>query len=271
MFKIQLSSSSIEDKINYSLRIIEEAFERFDLVKLAVAITGGKDSTLTLWLIKRFCDRKNIKVPLCVFIDEGDTFEEIFRFVSFLKENWSLNLLVIKNDEILSKVKKIGDIVFIKDLSNDLKEELKLLNYKQPYFKFNVESFVGNHLMKTYPMKKFIKKYRIEGLFTGLRWDEHESRKNEVYFSSRKNPDHVRIHPILHFSERDVWNTILKYKIPFCPLYKLGYRSLGAKSTTYKSADIPAWLQDLENTPERAGRYQEKEKLMSALRDLGYM
>ncbi len=269
MSKIQLNS--IEDKINHSLSIVEKAFKKFDLAKLAVAITGGKDSTLTLWLIKQFCDKKNIKLPLCVFIDEGDTFEEIFDFINSLKEDWSLDLIVIKNDEILSKVKNIGDIVFIKDLSDELKEELKLLNYKQPYLKFNVESFVGNHLMKTYPLKKFIKEYSIEGLFTGLRWDEHESRKDEVYFSPRKNPDHIRIHPILHFTERDVWNAILKYNIPFCSLYKLGYRSLGAKSTTYKSADIPAWEQDLENTPERAGRYQEKEKLMSALRDLGYM
>jgi len=36
-------------------------------------------------------------------------------------------------------------------------------------------------------------------------------------------------------------------------------------------ADIPAWGQDLENTVERAGRRQDKEKTMDRLRKLGYM
>ncbi|MFQ5976164.1 MAG: hypothetical protein ACE5J5_07620, partial [Candidatus Hydrothermarchaeales archaeon] len=50
-----------------------------------------------------------------------------------------------------------------------------------------------------------------------------------------------------------------------------GYRSLGAKTTTTKPSDLPAWEQDLENTTERAGRQQDKEGTMKRLRDLGYM
>ena len=59
--------------------------------------------------------------------------------------------------------------------------------------------------------------------------------------------------------------------MPFCELYKQGYRSLGAKSTTHKNSDIPAWEQDLENTTEREGRGQDKEEVMDKLRSLGYM
>ena len=33
----------------------------------------------------------------------------------------------------------------------------------------------------------------------------------------------------------------------------------------------PAWEQDIENVPERAGRRQDKEKAMERLRKLGYM
>jgi phosphoadenosine phosphosulfate reductase len=79
------------------------------------------------------------------------------------------------------------------------------------------------------------------------------------------------VHPILHFRERDIWNTIHEYHIPFCSLYYQGYRSLGTKGSTIKTSDIPAWEQDLENTPERAGRGQEKEEIMAQLRTLGYM
>jgi len=75
----------------------------------------------------------------------------------------------------------------------------------------------------------------------------------------------------LHFTERDIWDTTLHYSIPFCSLYKEGYRSLGVKTTSLKGADIPAWEQDLENTTERGGRRQDKEKAMQRLRKLGYM
>ena len=59
--------------------------------------------------------------------------------------------------------------------------------------------------------------------------------------------------------------------IPHCTLYQQGYRSLGARVSTNKQADIPAWEQDLENTFERGGRRQDKEDLMEKLRGLGYM
>ena len=75
---------------------------------------------------------------------------------------------------------------------------------------------------------------------------------------------------MLHFSERDIWNIIWEYDIPFCSLYYQGYRSLGAKGSTVKTSNIPAWEQDLENTPERAGRGQDKEEIMGRLRALGY-
>jgi len=63
----------------------------------------------------------------------------------------------------------------------------------------------------------------------------------------------------------------LTYNIPYCPLYARGYRSLGAATTSVKTTDVPAWEQDLENTVERAGRRQDKEKAMDRLRKLGYM
>lgn len=77
--------------------------------------------------------------------------------------------------------------------------------------------------------------------------------------------------PILHFTERDVWDAHFACDIPICSLYQQGYRSLGARVSTTKSGDAPACEQDLENTTERGGRRQDKEELMEKLRQLGYM
>ena len=69
----------------------------------------------------------------------------------------------------------------------------------------------------------------------------------------------------------DLPNDLDHEDIPVSPKYFAGFRSLGSEISTEKSDEEPAWLQDLENTTERAGRAQDKEDLMERLRDLGYM
>jgi phosphoadenosine phosphosulfate reductase len=130
--------------------------------------------------------------------------------------------------------------------------------------------------MKTVVFNEFIERHRIKGIFQGLRWDEHPARFNDEYFEFREGgelvPEHTRIRPILHFTEKDLWDTYAAFRIPYCVLYERGYRSLGAKTTSRISMEgVPAWRQDLENTEERVGRRQDKEKAMERLRKLGYM
>jgi len=44
-----------------------------------------------------------------------------------------------------------------------------------------------------------------------------------------------------------------------------------ASSSQISQKGVPAWEQDLEHSRERAGRRQDKEKMMAGLRKLGYM
>lgn len=269
--KDRLCSLTIDWKIEESKAVVRQAFERFGAEKVAVAITGGKDSTTGLWIFKQVCDEMGIRTPLCMFIDEGDVFDEITEFVDSLRRLWSLEIVVLKNEDVSSKADRVGDIVRVSSLSEKNRSALSEIGMNDPEFPFVPDTPVCNHLMKTVPMRDFITEYRLEALSTAIRWDEQSARKDEEYFSPRTNPDHTRVHPILHFRERDVWIAIFKFDIPFNGLYKLGYRSLGARCSTGKNSDIPAWLQDLENTPERVGRGQDKEEVMEKLRALGYM
>ena len=149
-----------------------------------------------------------------------------------------------------------------------------------------------------------MEEYDIDGVISGVRWDEQEARAEETFFSPRHDPDlfppHDRIQPILQFAERDVWDAFWGYvvpdtvaafpdegyvpqsdddlpegveqdDVPISPKYFAGFRSLGSEVSTEKTTEEPAWLQDLAGTTERAGRAQDKEDLMERLRDLGYM
>jgi phosphoadenosine phosphosulfate reductase len=261
----------IDEKIGKSKSVIREAIERFDINRIAIAITGGKDSTTNLWLFRQVCNEMRIKLPVCMFIDEGDVFDEIMEFVTHIQKLWSLEIAFLKNEDVSAKATAIGDMIKISALNESNQAALQEIGFSDREFSFLPDSPICNHLMKTIPMREFIIKNNLKTLSTAIRWDEQEARKDEEYISPRTNPEHLRLHPLLHFLERDIWIAIFKYDIPFNKLYKLGYRSLGAKSATGKASDIPAWMQDLENTPERVGRGQDKEQVMEQLRALGYM
>jgi len=265
-------NKSLSEKILCSKEILNQAIEKFGIEKTLLAWTGGKDSTLILWMLIEMCKEKGIKIPDCLFINEGHVFQEILDFVDEIGSKNKLNVHHALNNDVFDLAGgKPGNIVDVKDLNKRNRLELEKMNFGKNEFKFDPESFEGNHLMKTVALNMFLESNGYECMITGIRWDEQGARKDETAFSPRKDPDHTRIHPILHFDERDVWEAHFKMKVPYCNLYEKGYRSLGAAGTTTKTSDLPAWKQDLESTAERSGRKQDKENLMEKLRDLGYM
>src|SRR5690606_36226143 len=101
---------------------------------------------------------------------------------------------------------------------------------------------------------KAIIKHHLDALLVGIRRDEHGVRAKERYFSKRDLSfmwdykhqaaeiwgnvsagaapgEHTRVHPLLHWSELDIWEYTKREEIPVNELYfaKEGkrYRSLG--------------------------------------------
>lgn len=174
------------------------------------------------------------KVPFPVmFNDSTMEFEEIYSFIKELKNQWRINLTVVPHNK--------------KDLSSF---------YKEKNLKKRKEL---SRLMKINVINAFLKKHKIKAFMAGIRWDEHTARSQEQYFSPRSN--HIRIHPILHFTEKDIWRYIKKYKVPYVSLYDRGYRSLGEKPFTKRTQT---------GQGERSGREFDKEQTMDKLRMMGY-
>jgi len=263
--------------IEISKDIVRQAFDRFKPEDLGITWTGGKDSGLTLWIIRQVCLGKGVPLPKTMIIGEGDEFEEIEQFVERIKMEWNVPLEFCRNEDVLKAANyTLNAFVKVEKLNERNRAELKRIGFDEEEFPFEAESYAGNHLMKTVVFNQFLERNGIKGIFQGLRWDEHPARFNDEYFENKEGgdlvPEHTRIRPILHFTEKDLWNAYAAFKIPYCVLYERGYRSLGAKTTSLISVEgVPAWEQDLENTEERAGRRQDKEKAMERMRKLGYM
>lgn len=220
---------TLEQKEARSIEILEDALKHYE-GKIATTFTGGKDSLTVLHLLKRI---GNGQVPVPVLnLDTTVKFKEIKAFRDRLAGEWNLDLIITTNTEGLKNL----------NIAVDHENCCKV--------------------MKTDAINMAMADHGWEALITGVRWDEQPARINDEYFSPV--PGHMRVQPILHFKELDIWAYIEKYQLPYCELYDQGYRSLGCEPCTVKN------LKSRGEGPEREGRAQEKEQIMAQLRELGY-
>jgi len=265
------SSTNLTQKVFQAKLVIEDALENYSPEKSVIAWSGGKDSTLLLYLVREVCRENNMSMPVALDIDQQDSFPELLSFRDQLVKAWNLDLVTIKNIDLLNHFSRFGDRVNVRDLGESNQQEIKKIGFEEKWIEWQPESPIGNHLLKTVPISQYLEDNSVEAMYTGIRWDEHGSRDGETYISPRQNPDHVRVQPLLHLSEKDIWDITFELEIPFNDLYQRGYRSLDTLHGTKKSSDLPAWQQDLVATSERGGRSEDKEKMMEQLRAWGYM
>lgn len=235
----------------------------------------GKDSTTLVWLIRKaFFGR--VPFPI-MHIDTSYKFQEIYKFRQKYAQKWNLSLIVAKNESALAK-----------GVSPD-----------KGKFECCTE-------LKTNALKLAIARYKFKAIYLAIRRDEHGIRAKERFFSPRdedfewdyrnqppelwdqyktkaKDEEHLRIHPLLGWTELDVWEYIKRENIPVVELYfaKNGkrYRSIGCKTCCIpvdSDADtVDKIIEELKTTrvSERSGRAQDKEQayMMQKLRSLGYM
>jgi len=297
---------ALEDKIERAVEVVRTGLEEYD--HPAVMWTGGKDSTLTLYVVKEVVERFDYELPPTVFIDHYQHFDELLGFVDRWADEWGLEVIFARNTDVGDYVDAHdldpGDDIPVDALSEHNRHHVRnILEYDEETFPFLLDTYVGNHLLKTVALNDTLEAEGIDGIISGIRWDEQEARADETFFSPRHDPDiyppHDRVQPILQFDERAVWdafwnvvvpeevedypaghvpqdfddlpNDLTHEDVPVSPKYFEGFRSLGSEVSTQKADPTPAWLQNLEDTTERAGRAQDKEDLMERLRDLGYM
>lgn len=254
-----------------SIYILREAYNR--IKPLSMLWSLGKDSNVMIWLARKaFYGR--VPFPV-ILLDTGNELDEVYAFRDRYVKEWDLNYI---------------------------NAECPPYEETDPELTYNARSAAR----KTLGLKRVIEEHDFRGIFLGIRRDEQAVRSKERVFSPRgesgewdykdQPPEfweqyktefppgtHVRIHPLLAWTEVDIWRYIQRENIPVVPLYfaqnGMRYRSLGEKDITRpiesNASTIEEIIEELRTTrtPERAGRTMDhdSEDAFERLRAAGYM
>lgn len=292
--------NNLDQLENISIYLLREAYYNFK--NLCMLWSIGKDSTVLLWLARK-AFFGHVPFPL-VHIDTDYKIPEMIKYRDKLTKEWKLNMIVGKNYEKIENKETFPDgktdrITCCKNLktialTNTLNGKLKRLKYN--HFNDQYENDTNNT--------------PFTGVIVGVRSDEEGSRSKERYFSPRDNNNdwdiagqppefwnqfkteflpgtHVRIHPLLDWTELNIWEYIKRENIPTVSLYYNSgngkrYRSLGcwpctspieSDSSTVTEIITELHSGKLKNIAERSGREQDKDDGggLETLRRDGYM
>ncbi len=254
-----------------SVYILREAYNRID--RLAMLWSIGKDSNALLWLARKAFFGK-VPFPV-VQLDTGMELPEVYEFRDRIVREWDLDLVVEQCPPE-------------EDMDPTLPPATRAA------------------ARKTEGLKNLLQREQYQGIMVGIRRDEQATRAKERVFSPRaldgvwdfkdqpaefwdhyktrfEDGTHVRVHPLLAWTELDIWRYSKREEMPIVPLYFARdgkrYRSLGEKNITFPVAStassIDEIISELEitRTPERAGRAMdnESEDAFERLRSSGYM
>lgn len=267
-----------------SIYIFREAFHAID--KLAMLWSFGKDSNVMIHLARKAFFGQ-VPFPL-IHCDTELEMPEVYAFRDRYAREWGVNLIshvcppIEATDETLPHAARVAS-------------------------------------RKTLGLKEVVERHGFVGIVAGIRRDEEATRAKERVFSPRgqegqwdvkeQPPEFwdqfktqfapgtsLRVHPLLHWTELDVWLYIQRENIPIVPLYfakpyhgfegrefggkLMRFRSLGEKGITWpveSNADtLERIIAELRVTKvsERSGRpmgADEDESSFERLRADGYM
>jgi len=284
---------------NKSIYILREAYAAFKNLGMLWSI--GKDSTVLLWLARK-AFFGHVPFPL-IHIDTHYKIPEMIEYRNRLAMEWNLKLIVGENEAALR------DKQTFPDGNTDRTTCCKLLKADALHNTLNGTGYRYTINVSTGEYEPEKSTEPFTGVIVGVRADEEGSRSKERYFSPRNQESewdvgeqppefwnqfktefapgtHVRIHPLLDWTELNVWEYIHREKIPVVSLYfnhgdGKRFRSLGCYPCTLpvesESRNIEEIITELKtgkfkNIAERSGRAQDKEGGgLEALRKGGYM
>jgi len=163
-------------------------------------------------------------------LDTGRLFQETYDLYDKTTSRYKINIKILfpNNRDVEKMVNNYGANLFYKDIEKRI---------------------LCCHVRKTEPLKRAIhgKKFWI----TGLRNEQSVSRINNKLFEFDEINNIIKINPLIHWSEREVWDYIKENDIPYNVLHDKGFSSIGC---------MPCTRAVLPGEDSRSGRWWWEDK-----------
>jgi len=167
--------------------------------RLVMSSSFGAQSAVMLHLVTRVLP----DIPV-LFIDTGHLFPETYRFAEELREKLNLN---VKKYHALSTA-----------------AEQEALHGK--LWEQGPEGLARyNFINKIEPMNRAVTETGAKAWLAGLRRQQASTREKLPVVLKQKNT--FKIHPIIEWTDRDVYLYLQKHDLPYHPLWHEGYVSIG--------------------------------------------
>jgi len=227
---------TFEEKYVQAVGIINTNLQEFHPKKIALAYSGGKDSTATLFMVRNECmaldiDPNDVTI---LFENTGVEYPETIQFIKEIRDLWGItNFIETKPEKTFWQcVKEYG---YPRSKSNRTQEKGK--KGKRP---------LCCEYLKERPGKKVLKNF--DAVFLGITaMESHQRQMRAVthgtcYYAIA---DKIKkIHPLLYFTEPEIWELHTRMGIPHNKVYDLGVDRCGCMPcTAYKK-----WKENLQMT-----------------------
>jgi phosphoadenosine phosphosulfate reductase len=153
-------------------------------------------------------------VPV-VLLDTGYLFRETYHFIDALTEKLDLNLKVFRAESSAAwQETRFG----------------KLWDQGLP----GIERY--NRINKQEPLDRALNELHATTWFTGLRRAQGKTRARTAPIEFKRS--RYKVHPLFDWSDRDIGRYLDKHDLPYHPLWKQGYVSIGDWHTTRSLAEV---------------------------------
>ncbi|KAI8956777.1 adenine nucleotide alpha hydrolases-like protein [Daldinia sp. FL1419] len=209
--------NSVKNQIIIARGVIDEALRRYRPEELSLSYNGGKDCLVLLILILA-------SLPSSVSL-QSSTAAQPESSHSPLSFPSKLQALYIRPPLPFAEVDE-----FVTTTSSV----------------YHLDLTTSNQPMKPALTEYLRERPEVKAVFVGTRrTDPHGAALTFFDETDADWPRFMRIHPVIDWHYREVWGFIRALEIPYCPLYDMGYTSLGGTDDTHPN---PALKEDEKKT-----------------------
>jgi phosphoadenosine phosphosulfate reductase len=210
----RFESSSVEE-------ILEWAVERF-APRLVMTSNFGAEGVVVIDKLARIAPQTPV-----IYLETGFQFNETDRLKERIRDRYRVNIVEQRAElSVAGQNRLYGERLYERDPD------------------------LCCRIRKVEPLKRTLEKY--DGWIAALRRDQSPTRAKIGVVEWNARHGLVKIHPLAAWTRRDVWDYIIRHKLPYHPLYDDGYASIGCEPCTRRVA---------AGAHERSGRWDGQGKL----------